>query len=50
VPDQAGAVPGLLQLYHNTLLQNKHPELLKEPNVYQKPGFGTKLKKLFKRK
>jgi hypothetical protein len=46
--EQAGTLPGLLQLYHDTLLQNKHLELLKEANVYQKSTFGTRLKKLFK--
>jgi hypothetical protein len=42
------ALRELLQIYHDTLLKNKHPELLSLPHAYGKPGFGKKLKGWFK--
>lgn len=46
--ENESAVKELTQLYHDTLIKNKHPELLTKENVYSKANLGKKFKNLFK--
>jgi hypothetical protein len=47
--EEGSVLKELVQLYHDTLIKNDHPQLLSLENAYGKQSLSKKIKKVFKR-